>query len=113
MIVEYVRYDLKTHEPLELIKSYIRAAEHLKAAPECLGFDLSQCEEEPRSFVLRILWRSTKDHLEGFRKGPHFPPFLAEIGDYIKEVAEMRHYQPTDVTWVRGRQSYSTAQAPQ
>jgi hypothetical protein len=31
MIVEYIRYDLKTHTPEQLIDSYRRAGEHLKA----------------------------------------------------------------------------------
>src|SRR5687767_9512800 len=101
MIVEYIRYDLVAHEPEELANAYEVAADSLRAAPECLAFELSQCEEAPRSFILRIEWQSTAAHLQGFRKGPHFGPFLAAIKPFIGEIAEMRHYAPTSVRWTR------------
>jgi hypothetical protein len=101
MTVEYIRYDLAAHQPEELVKAYAIAAGALRAAPECAGFELTQCEEAPRSFILRIEWRSTAAHLEGFRKGAHFPPFLAAIKPFIGEIAEMRHYAPTPVVWCR------------
>lgn len=97
MIVEYIRYDLKAHTAEQLIDSYRRAGEHLTAAPECVGFELTRCEEAPSSLILRILWRSTRDHVEGFRRGPHFAPFLREIRPYFEEIAEMRHYAETGV----------------
>ncbi|PAX07484.1 hypothetical protein CKY28_07410 [Sphingomonas lenta] len=62
-----------------------------------MGFDLAQCVEEPTSLILRISWTSAEDHMEGFRGGPHFPPFLAEIRPFIPEIAEMRRYRPTGV----------------
>ncbi|KPF47447.1 putative quinol monooxygenase [Rhizobium sp. G187] len=101
MIVEYIRYELKQHQPHDLITAYRQAGLQLQAAPQCLGYELSHCVEEPSSLTLRILWTSTDDHLQGFRKGPHFPPFLAAIRPFIGEIAEMRHYETTDVQWQR------------
>ena len=101
MTVEYIRYELVAHAPDELVSAYTDAAECLRAAPECLAFELTRCEEAPRSFILRIEWRSTAAHWEGFRKGPQFPPFLAAIKPFIGEIAEMRHYTPTTVAWRR------------
>jgi quinol monooxygenase YgiN len=101
MIVEYIRYDLVAHEPEQLVNAYQSAAESLRAAAECLAFELTRCEEAPRSFILRIEWQSTAAHLQGFRKGPNFGPFLAAIKPFIGEIAEMRHYAPTPVAWTR------------
>jgi quinol monooxygenase YgiN len=101
MIVEYIRYTLKKHTPEQLIAAYGAAAPHLQAAPQCLGYELSVCEEEPTAFVLRIMWTSTRDHLEGFRKGPHFPPFFQAIRPFVDEIAEMRHYALSDLVWAR------------
>lgn len=101
MITEYIRYKLTSHSLEDLVSAYAKAADHLKAAPECHGFDLAQCQDEPNCLTLRILWASTSGHLEGFRKGPHFPPFLALIRPFISEIDEMRHYSPTDVVWTR------------
>jgi quinol monooxygenase YgiN len=101
MIVEYIRYDLVAHEPEELVTAYTAAANFLRAAPECLSFELTRCEERPKSFILRIEWQSTAAHLQGFRNGPNFPPFLAVIKPFIGEIAEMRHYAKTSVAWNR------------
>lgn len=99
MITEYIRYQLTTHTPEALTQAYVQAGEHLKAAPECLGFDLTQCDEEPSAFILRILWTSAEAHMQGFRGGPNFPPFLALIRPFIGEIAEMRHYSKTPAAW--------------
>ena len=101
MIPEYIRYELKAHSPGDLIAAYGAAGEHLRAAPECLGYELSRCADAEDIFIVRILWRSARDHMEGFRKGPHFPPFLELIRPFIGEIEEMRHYEPTAVTWTR------------
>lgn len=101
MIVEYVRYRMTQHTPAELIAAYGIAGEHLRAAPECVGSELTACEEEPSLLILRILWTSTRDHVEGFRKGPHFPPFLKAIRPFFGEIEEMRHYAATGVSWSR------------
>lgn len=99
MNVEYIRYELKQHSPVDLIDAYGRASAHLAAAPECLAYELAQCEEMQNALILRIEWASTDAHLNGFRKGPHFAPFLAEIRPFIAEIAEMRHYRETPVNW--------------
>jgi quinol monooxygenase YgiN len=101
MITEYIRYELTASTPEALVSAYAEASQHLKAAPECLGYELTRCEEAQASFILRILWTSTRDHIEGFRKGPHFRPFLALIRPFIGEIAEMRHYAGTGVAWTR------------
>jgi quinol monooxygenase YgiN len=101
MTVEYIRYELAAHAPEEFVEAYTIASAALRAAPECLAYELTHCEEAPRSFILRIEWRSTEAHLQGFRKGANFPPFLAAIKPFIGEIAEMRHYAPTTVTWRR------------
>jgi quinol monooxygenase YgiN len=79
----------------------VQAGEHLQAAPECLGFELMQCEEEPSALVLRILWASTEAQMQGLRRGPHFPPFLALIRPFLAEIAEMRHYRSTKASRTR------------
>jgi len=101
MVIEYIRYELKRHEASELIAAYGEAASALRASPECLGFDLSACEEVPNVLVLRIHWTSTHDHLQGFRKGPQFASFFSAIKPFVEEIAEMRHYRPTGLQWVR------------
>jgi len=100
MIVEYIRYELKDHEPDMLVAAYIEAATHLAAAPECVDYELTQCVDEKATFVLRIRWTSADAHMKAFRSGPNFPPFLRAIRPFVPEIAEMRHYALTAVTGI-------------
>ncbi|MDX2205399.1 MAG: antibiotic biosynthesis monooxygenase [Hyphomicrobiaceae bacterium] len=101
MIVEYIRYRLKQSTGEALVAAYAAAGEHLKASPDCQGFELTACEEEQGVYILRILWTSTQAHKEGFRRGPHFPPFFALIRPFLGEIEEMRHYAMTGIAWTR------------
>jgi quinol monooxygenase YgiN len=98
MVVEYIRYTVgNADRGNELVAAYVLASRQLDAAHECLGYELSQCEEDGNSWILRIEWRSTQEHLQSFRKGPSFPDFLAAIRGFMPEITEMRHYRLTDV----------------
>jgi quinol monooxygenase YgiN len=98
MVVEYIRYTVADRaRGEELQRAYVIAAPQLDAAPECLGYELTQCEEDAKSWTLRIEWSSTEAHLQLFRKGPHFPAFLEAIRGFMPEIAEMRHYRLTGV----------------
>ena len=94
MIVEYIRYSIPLEQGGSFEAAYAAAQQWLLASPHCLGYELSQCVEDPTQFVVRILWSSTEDHLQGFRTSECFPPFLAAIRPYIQNIAEMRHYAP-------------------
>lgn len=101
MIVEYIRYTVANQARGEELRgAYVVAAKQLDAAPECLGYELTECEEDAKSWILRIEWCSIEAHLQAFRKGPHFPAFLDAIRGFMPEITEMRHYRVTDV---RGR----------
>ena len=101
MIVEYIRYALDKHTTEDLLAAYRAAALYLRAAPECLGYELTVRDDAPSMCVLRITWRSAEAHMSAFRRGPHFPPFLNLIRPYIDEIAEMQHYRVSDVVWTR------------
>ena len=94
MIVEYIRYTMTAHMPEQIIEAYGKAAVHLDAAAECVDYELTQCAEDPKSLILRIRWQSAEAHMDGFRRGPHFPPFLNAIRPFVGEIVEMRHYVP-------------------
>jgi quinol monooxygenase YgiN len=98
MVVEYIRYTVSdTARQTQLTDAYAEASKSLDAASECLAYELTVCEEDATSLVLRIEWASTEAHLQGFRRGPHFPAFFKAIGGFVKEITEMRHYARTAV----------------
>ncbi len=94
MIVEYVRYQLPAFDPA-LEEAYRRAGAHLAAAPECHGYELTRASDTPGRYVVRITWASAEAHREGFRKGPHFPPFFALVQPYVSSIVEMARYELT------------------
>lgn len=98
MIAEYIRYQVPAELREALTEAHRQAALHLDDAPECLANELSECAEEPGQFVLRIEWESVEAHMEGFRKGPHFPLFFALVKSFYGNIQEMRHYRPTAVS---------------
>ncbi|MFF0199277.1 group II truncated hemoglobin [Streptomyces sp. NPDC005017] len=95
--VEYIRYRIPEERSAGFLAAYTRAAPHLAAAPQCVDYELTRCEEDSEHYILRITWTSTADHLDGFRKSELFPGFLAEIRPYVSDIEEMRHYAPTPV----------------
>lgn len=100
--IEYIRYKIEASRHDRFVEDYRKAAEYLQASRYCLGYELSQGEEEPSNFIVRIEWTSTEDHLQGFRKSEDFPKFLACVRAYYNDIQEMKHYQKSDVVFQRG-----------
>ncbi|WP_106585799.1 group II truncated hemoglobin [Murinocardiopsis flavida] len=97
MTLEYIRYRIAEPDRAEFEAACARAAVPLASAPQCRAYELSHCEEEPGSYILRIDWTSTEDHLKGFRASDAFHAFVAEVRPYVRDIEEMRHYAPTRV----------------
>jgi quinol monooxygenase YgiN len=96
MTIEYIRYRIDNNRRAEFVDAYRTAVTALDDSPQCLGYELSQCEEQPERFVLRIRWTSTTDHLRGFRSSEQFKRFFRSVQPYLDDIEEMQHYQPVD-----------------
>ena len=92
MTVEYIRYRIDDARRDAFIAAYAEAAKALDDSEYCLGYQLTQCEEEPERFILRIRWTSTDDHLGRFRTSEQFRRFLPPIRPYVGDIEEMQHY---------------------
>ena len=46
--------------------------------------------------MLRIEWKSTEEHLHGFRKEPGFREFFQLVQPFFHDIEEMQHYEPTE-----------------
>lgn len=76
MSIEYIRYNISEAKQEDFITAYSMASEQLDNSEHCLAYELAQCEEEHKSFILRIEWTSMENHLNGFRKSKDFMIFL-------------------------------------
>ncbi|GAB3799830.1 putative quinol monooxygenase [Micromonospora zhanjiangensis] len=97
MVVEYIRYRVPEKRRADFEPAYERAAEALRAAPQCVDYELSRCADDPGCYILRITWTSADDHLRGFRGGPVFGRFFAAVKPFVEDIEEMRHYHRTSV----------------
>ncbi|MFG1917384.1 group II truncated hemoglobin [Micromonospora sp. NPDC048898] len=97
MVIEYIRYRVPQQRRAGFEAAYERAADALRAAPECVDYELSRCLDDPACYALRITWTSVDAHLDGFRGGPVFGRFFAAIKPYVADIEEMRHYTRTGV----------------
>jgi quinol monooxygenase YgiN len=97
MIVEYIRYTIGAERRERFIADYQAASESLRSSPYALGWELSQCMDDPTQFILRIEWDSADGHMKGFRQSASFRTFLPHIRPYVNDIQEMRHYEQTSV----------------
>ena len=102
MTVEYIRYSIPAEQSADFLDGYRRASEPLLRSVHCLAYEISQCDEDSTSFILRIEWDSAEGHIDGFRKSPEFAEFFAAIKPFLPNIVEMRHYNLTDL---HGRKS--------
>lgn len=101
MVHEYIRYRIAHDLQSSFLSDYAQAGTVLRASAVCLGYGLSQCEEDPECFILRIDWTSTSDHLQNFRRSADFATFFRAIRPYVDQIEEMRHYRLTELAWTR------------
>jgi quinol monooxygenase YgiN len=93
--VEYIRYRIPKEDADAFVDAYRAAVVPLDASEYCLGYDLTQCAEEPELFILRIRWTSIDDHLQKFRPSEEFRQFFSHIGPFVGQIEEMQHYNVT------------------
>jgi quinol monooxygenase YgiN len=92
MIIEYIRYKIESKRRKEFEDAYEKAGKSLMASSHCIQFELSNCVEEPDSYILRIEWDSQDGHLKGFRTSPEFQTFFEAVRRYFEDIEEMHHY---------------------
>jgi Uncharacterized conserved protein len=93
MTTEVIRYRVPAGREEEFMAAYREGRRYLDASPECVGYDILRGIEEPDRFVVLIRWTSVERHLEGFRKGPQFPPFFQAVKPFFENIEEMKHYE--------------------
>lgn len=93
MTIEYIRYKLQPEQFAAFEEAYIKAKEVLQQSANFVGYEITKGVEEPNNYIVRIHWDSVDGHLNGFRKGPDFPPFYQLVKAYFANIEEMKHYE--------------------
>ena len=92
MSIEYIRFKIREEHQLNFVQAIREACKIMAAYPECLNYEVTQCEEDTTLFVWRIAWTSTDAHLNGFRKDKIFESFYQLMQPFISFIQEMNHY---------------------
>ena len=92
MTIEYIRYRIAAEQQPAFGQALASANQLLAQAPDCLGYQLSHCEEDPELFIWRIEWLSVDRHLNGFRKSAQFGAFFQLVKPFYQSIQEMNHY---------------------
>lgn len=101
MSIEYIRYRLAPAEVDHFVKAYERAATYLRDCEHVLSYELACATDGSGRCVVRIVWDSVEGH-EAFTASDALEPFLGELGGFLDDIVEMRHYEPSRVSYVRG-----------
>ncbi|MGK9120247.1 antibiotic biosynthesis monooxygenase family protein [Olivibacter jilunii] len=99
--LEVIRYKIPEMQHKDFENAYAEAVKYLKASPYCLGYKLVHGDEEPDNYIMFINWTSSEEHLNGFRKGSEFLPFLDLVKPFYNNVQEMKHYNSTSIQWTK------------
>ena len=94
MTTEYILYRIAPARQPDFVEAITSSCRFLAEDPRCLGYQLSQGEEDPENFIWRIEWTSTEQHLNGFRKSPAFADFFLLVKPFFTDIQEMSHYRP-------------------
>lgn len=92
MSIEYIRFSINRQDQINFIKSINQACIILDSYIDCISYEVSHCEEDDLLFIWRIVWTSTRSHVEGFRKDPIFDDFFKLMEPFLSKIEEMNHY---------------------
>ena len=80
MIVEYIRYSIPLEQAGQFEAAYATAKQWLLASPHCLGYELSQCTEDPNNLWSVSNGVPPKTTCKGFARANAFHHFLRRSG---------------------------------
>ncbi|MBA4056084.1 MAG: antibiotic biosynthesis monooxygenase [Marivirga sp.] len=99
--IEIIRYNVAEDQKATFEEAYAKAGAVLKTSPYCLGYEIIRGVDEKQHYIVRILWTSVDDHLNGFRKSKEFASFFSLVRPFYNNIEEMKHYEMTDTVWNR------------
>lgn len=97
MVIEVIRYALRSGEEPAFEDAYREAAELLEASNHCLGFTLTRATRERNRYIMSIYWDSPDGHLIGFRQSNSFSRYQELLEPYTDMVEETGHYRKTGI----------------
>lgn len=90
-IVEVATFEAKPGREDELAERFGRGIEVIRQAPGFRSGRIHRGIEAPNRFVCYFEWDSVGAHMQGFRGGPLFGQWRAELGDAFTLIS-MEHF---------------------
>jgi quinol monooxygenase YgiN len=93
MVTEIALFTAAPGKEEELGKAISNGLNIIRQHPECKAAKVERCIEQPDQYMLVVTWTSLEAHTEGFRGGPLFPQWRAQINGLFSGQPVVFHYQ--------------------
>ncbi len=97
MVLEHAVLNVKPGMEDDFVAALAEAKVLIARSPGFLGLEVSQCIEEPSTFLLLVEWESLEDHVEGFRQGPDFDAWKAALHHFYDSFPVVQHFSVVEV----------------
>ncbi len=94
MVTEIAIFQAVPGKEDELGQAIIQGLEVVRQHPECISARVERCIEQPRQYMLIVIWTSLEAHTEDFRGGQLYPQWRSHIKGLFEEPVSVYHYQP-------------------
>jgi hypothetical protein len=97
MVVEYIRYRVDPTQRENFIQAFAHIVKQIDVLPNCLGYDLMECMDDPALFVLRVEWTAMTGRYS-FTPSSIFPGLVEDGSPFPDQVLENHYYKQTGVS---------------
>ncbi|WP_027499757.1 antibiotic biosynthesis monooxygenase family protein [Rhodococcus sp. UNC363MFTsu5.1] len=96
MILEHAVLHVKSGRSAEFESAFGLARSIISSMAGFRRLTLSRCIERPGTYLLLVEWDSREDHVEGFRKSPHYEQWRSLLHDFYDPFPTVEHYEQVE-----------------
>jgi heme-degrading monooxygenase HmoA len=93
VILEVAILNVRSGLEASFEKAMATARPLIEASPGFLGLDIRRCIEAPNRYLLLASWRSTEDHVVGFRQSERYEEWRELLHHFYDPFPTVEHYE--------------------
>ena len=91
MIFEIARLTIDPARAEAFEEAVASCKDLFRGAQGCHGMALEREIEDPSRYLLRVVWETVEDHMDGFRSSDAFQGWRAAVGPFFTEPPQVVH----------------------
>lgn len=92
MVLEHAVLEVRPGQAADFEVAFGQARPLIEATEGFRGLRLLRCQERPDVYLLLVEWRSTEDHLVGFRESARFPRWRELLHHFYDPAPVVEHF---------------------